>query len=80
VAVVHEAYVNGVSTPKVDRFVEQMGLRGLSEDQVSRMCRALDEQLQIFRSGRLMAPIPIFGWMPRLSAAGSPEVCATRRW
>ncbi len=31
VAVVHEAYVNGVSTRKVDRLVEQMGLRGLSQ-------------------------------------------------
>jgi putative transposase len=29
VAVVQEAYVNGVSTRKVDRLVEQMGLRGL---------------------------------------------------
>src|SRR5207248_8171155 len=28
VAVVQEAYVNGVSTRKVDRLVEQMGLRG----------------------------------------------------
>ena len=42
VAVVQEAYVNGVSTRKVDCLVEQMGLRGLSKDQVSRMCRALD--------------------------------------
>jgi len=32
VAVVQEAYVNGVSTRKVDRLVEQMGLRGLSKD------------------------------------------------
>src|ERR1700683_1426761 len=45
VAVVQEAYVNGVSTRKVDRLVEQMGLRGLSKDQVSRMCRGLDEQV-----------------------------------
>ncbi len=37
VAVVQEAYVNGVSTRKVDRLVEQMGLRGLSKDQVSRL-------------------------------------------
>ncbi len=31
VAVVQEAYVNGVSTRKVDRLVEQMGLQGLSK-------------------------------------------------
>src|SRR4051794_4228133 len=32
VAVVQEAYVNGVSTRKVDRLVEQMGLRGIGKD------------------------------------------------
>jgi transposase-like protein len=58
VAVVQEAYVNGVSTRKVDRLVEQMGLRGLSKDQVSRMCRALDEQVEVFRSRPLDGSYP----------------------
>ena len=58
VAVVQEAYVNGVSTRKVDRLVEQMGLRGLSKDQVSRMCRSLDEQVQIFRERPLEGTYP----------------------
>ena len=34
VAVVQEAYVNGVSTRKVDRLVEQLGLQGMSKDQL----------------------------------------------
>jgi putative transposase len=58
VAVVQEAYVNGVSTRKVDRLVEQMGLRGLSKDQVSRMCRGLDEQVQAFRERPLDGGYP----------------------
>jgi putative transposase len=58
VAVVQEAYVNGVSTRKVDGLVEQMGLRGLSKDQVSRMCRALDEQVQVFRERPLEGAYP----------------------
>lgn len=58
VAVVQEAYVNGVSTRKVDRLVEQMGLRGLSKDQVSRMCRGLDEQVQAFRQRPLEGAYP----------------------
>ncbi len=58
VAVVQEAYVNGVSTRKVDRLVEQMGLRGLSKDQVSRMCRGLDEQVSAFRSRPLDGAYP----------------------
>src|SRR5215207_7485281 len=48
VAVVPEAYVNGVSTRKVDRLVEQLGLHHLSKDQVSRLCRGLDEQVRVF--------------------------------
>jgi transposase-like protein len=58
VAVVQEAYVNGVSTRKVDRLVEQMGLRGLSKDQVSRMCRGLDEQVELFRNRPLDGEYP----------------------
>jgi transposase-like protein len=58
VAVVQEAYVNGVSTRKVDRLVEQMGLRGLSKDQVSRMCRGLDEQVEAFRGRPLDGAYP----------------------
>src|SRR3954467_12400416 len=43
VAVVQEAYVNGVSTRKVDRLVEQLRLPGMSKDQGSRR-GARDEQ------------------------------------
>jgi transposase-like protein len=39
VAVVEEAYVNEVSTRKVDRLVEALGLAGVSKDQVSRLCQ-----------------------------------------
>jgi Transposase, Mutator family len=39
VAVVMEAYVNGVSTRKVDRLVEQLGVEGMTKDRVSAMRR-----------------------------------------
>ncbi len=58
VAVVQEAYVNGVSTRKVDRLVEQMGLRGMSKDQVSRLCRGLDAQVAAFRERPLEGAYP----------------------
>ena len=48
VAVVMEAYVNGVSTRKVDRLVEQLGIHGMSKDRVSALCRALDDQVRAF--------------------------------
>ena len=57
VAVVQEAYVNGVSTRKVDRLVEQMGVH-MSKDQVSRLCRGLDEQVQAFRERPLEGRYP----------------------
>jgi putative transposase len=57
VAVVQEAYVNGVSTRKVDRLVEQMGLH-LTKDQVSRLCRGLDEQVGVFRERPLEGRYP----------------------
>jgi putative transposase len=58
VAVVQEAYVNGISTRKVDRLVEQLGLRGMSKDQVSRLCRGLDEQVAVFRERPLAGTYP----------------------
>jgi putative transposase len=58
VAVVLEAYVNGVSTRKVDRLVEQLGIEGMTKDRVSAMCRALDEQVEAFRQRPLEGAYP----------------------
>jgi transposase-like protein len=58
VSVVQEAYINGVSTRKVERLVEQLGVQSLSKDQVSRLCRGLDEQVRIFRERPLEGRYP----------------------
>ena len=58
VAVVLEAYVNGVSTRKVDRLVEQLGIHGMTKDRVSALCGALDEQVEAFRSRPLEGAYP----------------------
>jgi transposase-like protein len=57
VAVVQEAYVNGVSTRKVDRVVEQLGVR-MTKDQVSRLCARLDGQVTAFRERPLEGAYP----------------------
>src|SRR3954454_17797795 len=49
VAVVQEAYVNGVSTRHGDRVVEKLGLHEMTKDQVTSLCRGLDEQVKLFR-------------------------------
>lgn len=58
VAVVMEAYVNGVSTRKVDRLVEQLGIQTMTKDRVSALCRALDEQVAAFRERPLEGRFP----------------------
>ncbi len=58
VAVVQEAYVNGVSTRKVDRLVQQLGLAGMSKSTVSRLCQGLDEQVRAFRERPLEGRYP----------------------
>ena len=58
VAVVLEAYVNGVSTRKVDRLVEQLGIEGMTKDRVSAICRALDQQVELFRGRPLEGAYP----------------------
>jgi putative transposase len=47
-AVVQEAYVQGISTRKVDELVQAMGMSGISKSQVSRLCQAVDERVQAF--------------------------------
>lgn len=48
-AVVQEAYVAGVSTRRVDDLVRTLGIDGVSRSQVSRMCAALDAEVEAFR-------------------------------
>ena len=71
VAVVQEAYVNGVSTRKVDRLVAQLGLQGMSKDQVSRLCRGLDEQVRVFRERPLEGRYPYL-WLDAKVRHGAP--------
>jgi putative transposase len=47
-AVVVEAYVKGVSTRKVDDLVRALGIDGISRSEVSRICKALDEDVKAF--------------------------------
>jgi putative transposase len=48
-AVIMEAYINGVSTRKVDALVSALGSQsGISKSQVSRICQEIDQQVQAF--------------------------------
>jgi putative transposase len=57
-SVVMEAYVNGVSTRKVERLVEQLGVQGISKSAVSRILAGLDERAEAFRNRPLEGAYP----------------------
>lgn len=72
VNVIQEAYVNGVSTRKVDKLVEDMGIQ-IDKSAVSRLCKELDESVEIFRKRPLVGAYPYI-WLdatfPKVREAG----------
>jgi len=64
-AVVQQAYVEGVSTRKVDSLLQAMGLTGIDKSKVSRICKALDEIVEGFRNRPLEGEYP-YVWLDAL--------------
>ncbi len=62
-SVIAECYVKGVSTRKVDKIVEQLGIEGISKSQVSEIAKGLDEQVEAFRSRPLEAQAYPYMWL-----------------
>ncbi len=62
-AVVQEAYVLGVSTRRVEDLVETLGISGLSRSQVSRICAALDVEVEAFRGRSLAGETYPYLWL-----------------
>ncbi|MGH2725072.1 MAG: IS256 family transposase [Actinomycetota bacterium] len=61
-AVVCEAYIKGVSTRKVDDLVRALGIDGISKSQVSRICKALDAEVEAFRTRPIDGEFP-YVWL-----------------
>jgi putative transposase len=47
-SVVQQAYIEGVSTRRVDELVKSLGCEGISKSQVSRICQELDGMVEAF--------------------------------
>ena len=47
-SVIQQAYVEGVSTRRVDDLIKALGCDGISSSQVSRICEQLDEVVESF--------------------------------
>ena len=64
-AVVQQAYIEGVSTRKVDHLLQALGLTGIDKSEVSRICKGLDEIVQEFRNRPLDRQYP-YVWLDAL--------------
>ena len=66
VAVICQAYVEGVSTRRLDDLVKAMGIEGISSSQVSRMAAELDTKVAEFRHRPLDAGPYRYLWIDAL--------------
>ena len=63
---VQQAYVEGVSTRRVDDLVKALGCEGISKSQVSRICQELDVVVDGFLGRPLDGPYPYL-WLDALT-------------
>jgi transposase-like protein len=66
-AVIQQAYVEGVSTRRVENLVQALGCDGISKSQVSRICQQLDDQVQAFRERPLDQGPYAYVWLDALT-------------
>ncbi|WP_436757024.1 IS256 family transposase [Streptosporangium sp. V21-05] len=67
ISVVATSYLLGVSTRRVDKLVEQLGIKHISKSQVSQMAKVLDTQVETFRTRALDAGPYAFVWLDTLT-------------
>jgi putative transposase len=63
--VIQEAYVNGVSTRKIEKLTKSLGIESISRSQVSIIAKELNEQVEAFRTRRLDKVYPVL-WVDAL--------------
>ena len=63
--VIQEAYVNGVSTRKIEKLTKTLGIESISRSQVSAITKDLNEQVEAFRNRDLETTYPVL-WVDAL--------------
>ena len=63
--VIQEAFINGVSTRKIERLAKSLGIHSISRSQVSEITRELNTQVDEFRNRSLDAVYPVL-WVDAL--------------
>jgi hypothetical protein len=56
---IQEAFVNGVSTRKIECLAKSLGIESISASQVSEINKELNEQVAEFRQRRLESTYPV---------------------
>jgi len=65
IQVVQEAFVNGVSTRKIERLARSLGIESISASQVSQLNKELSQQIEEFRNRPLASTYPVI-WIDAL--------------
>ncbi len=65
ISLIQEAYINGVSTRKIERLAKALGIEGLSAGQVSELTKGLSLEVDVWRSRPLEAVYPVL-WVDAL--------------
>ena len=66
-SVIQQAYVEGVSTRRVDDLVKALGCDGISKSQVSRICQELDAVVEAFLGRPLDGGPYVYVWLDALT-------------
>lgn len=79
VSVVATSYLLGVSTRRVEKLIQQLGITALWKSQVGEMARDLDAQVEAFRT-RPLEPArirswPLMPWCSRCARRGGSWTC-----
>jgi putative transposase len=61
-SLIHEAYINGVSTRKIEKLAQALGIERISAGQVSQITKELDSQVAEFRTRSLETEY-LFVWI-----------------
>lgn len=64
-SVIHEAYINGVSTRRIQRLAKSLGIDSISRSQVSQITKDLNDQVKTFRERPLQDTYPVL-WVDSL--------------
>lgn len=63
--VIQEAYINGVSTRKIEKLAKSLGIDSISRSQVSEITKELNDQVAAFRNRPLEKTYPVL-WVDAL--------------